>query len=71
MDHGKYKFEAEKKQKKRKRQHTVEVKEVKMRYKIDIHDYNVRIKNIKKFIEAGNKVKVVIMLRGREMRTRI
>ena len=38
-----------------------------MRYKIDIHDYNVRIKNTKKFIEAGNKVKVVIMLRGREM----
>ncbi len=68
MDYGKYKFEAEKKAKEaKKRQHTVEVKEVKMRYKIDIHDYNVRIKNIKKFIEAGNKVKVVIMLRGREM----
>ena len=68
MDYGKYKFEAEKKAKEaKKKQHTVELKEVKMRYKIDIHDYNVRIKNTKKFIEAGNKVKVVIMLRGREM----
>ena len=38
-----------------------------MRYKIDIHDYNVRIKNIKKFLNAGNKVKIVIMLRGREI----
>ena len=36
-------------------------------YKIDIHDYNVRLKNIKKFLESGNKVKIVVMLRGREM----
>lgn len=68
MDYGKYKYETEKRAKEaRKKQHIVEVKEVKIRYKIDIHDYNVRIKNIRKFIEAGNKVKVAVMLRGREM----
>ena len=51
----------------KKKQHTVEIKEIKIRYKIDVHDYNVRIKNIKKFIASGDKVKIVIMLRGREM----
>lgn len=68
LDYGKYKFQAEKKAKEaKKKQHTVAVKEVKMRYKIDVHDYNVRLKNIKRFIESGNKVKVIIMLRGREI----
>lgn len=68
MNYGKYKYELEKKAKEaKKKQHTVEVKEIKIRYKIDTHDYNVRIKNIKKFIGAGDKVKIVIMLRGREM----
>ena len=68
MNYGKFKYEQEKKAKEaKKKQHTVEVKEVKIRYKIDVHDYNVRIKNIKKFISQGNKVKIVIMLRGREM----
>lgn len=68
MDYGKYKYELEKKAKEaKKKQHTVEVKEIKIRYKIDTHDYDVRIKNIKKFIAQGNKVKVVVMLRGREM----
>ncbi len=68
MDYGKYKFETEKRAKEaKKRQHTVDIKEVKMRYKIDTHDYDVRIKSIKKFISAGNKVKIVIMLRGREL----
>jgi translation initiation factor IF-3 len=68
MDYGKYKYELEKKAKEaKKKQHTIEVKEIKIRYKIDVHDYNVRIKNIKKFIAAGDKVKIVIMLRGREM----
>jgi translation initiation factor IF-3 len=67
LDYGKYKFETEKKAKEaKKKQHTVDVKEIKMRYKIDSHDYDVRIKNIKKFIAAGNKVKVVVMLKGRE-----
>lgn len=68
MDYGKYKYELEKKAKEaKKKQHTVEVKEIKIRYKIDTHDYQVRIKNIKKFIAQGNKVKIVVMLRGREM----
>lgn len=68
MDHGKYKYELEKKAKEaKKKQHTVEIKEIKIRYKIDTHDYQVRIKNIKKFLGQGNKVKIVVMLRGREM----
>lgn len=68
IDWGKYKYEAEKKAKEaKKKQHTVDIKEVKMRYKIDVHDYEVRLKAAKKFLNSGNKVKVVIMLRGREM----
>ncbi len=68
MDYGKYKYEVEKRAKEaKKKQHTVDVKEIKIRYKIDVHDYNVRIKNIKKFLLGGNKVKIVVMLRGREM----
>ena len=68
LNYGKYKYELEKKAKEaKKKQHTVDVKEIKIRYKIDTHDYLVRIKNIQKFIAQGNKVKVVVMLRGREM----
>lgn len=68
LNYGKYRYELEKKAKEaKKKQHTVEIKEVKMRYKIDVHDYQVRIKSVKKFISQGNKVKVVVMLRGREM----
>ena len=68
LDYGKYKYELEKKAKEaKKKQHIVDLKEIKVRYKIDTHDYLVRIKNVKKFISQGNKVKVVVMLRGREM----
>lgn len=68
LDWGKYKYETEKKAKEaKKKQHTVDIKEVKMRYKIDVHDYELTLKAAKKFLSAGNKVKVVIMLRGREM----
>ena len=68
LNYGKYRYELEKKAKEaKKKQHTVDVKEVKVRYKIDTHDYQVRIKNINKFITQGNKVKIVVMLRGREM----
>ncbi len=68
LDWGKYKYETEKRAKEaKKKQHTVDIKEVKMRYKIDIHDYEVRLKAAKKFLASGNKVKVVVMLRGREM----
>ena len=68
LDYGKYKYEVDKRAKEsRKKQHVVEIKEIKVRYKIDVHDYNVKINAIKKFIAAGNKVKIVVMLRGREM----
>lgn len=68
LDWGKYKYETEKRAKEaKKKQHTVDIKEVKMRYKIDVHDYEVRLKAARKFLAQGNKVKVVIMLRGREM----
>ena len=68
LDYGKYKYELAKKAKEaKKKQHVVEIKEVKMRYKIDTHDYEVRLKAARKFISQGNKVKGVVMLRGREM----
>ena len=68
LNYGKYRYELEKKAKEaKKKQHTVDIKEVKVRYKIDTHDYEVRLKSIKKFISQGNKVKLVVMLRGREM----
>jgi len=68
LDWGKYKYETEKRAKEaKKKQHTVDIKEVKMRYKIDVHDYEVRKRAAIKFLNAGNKVKVVVMLRGREM----
>jgi len=68
MDYGKYRYEMEKRAKEaKKKQKIIEIKEIKIRYKIDVHDYNVRIKSIKKFLQGGDKVKIVIMLRGREM----
>lgn len=68
LNYGKYKYELEKKAKEaKKKQRVVEIKEIKVRYKIDTHDYEVRLKNIRKFISQGNKVKIVVMLRGREM----
>jgi translation initiation factor IF-3 len=68
LDYGKYKYEMAKRAKEaKKKQHVVEVKEIKVRYKIDVHDYEVRLKNVRKFISQGNKVKIVVMLRGREM----
>ena len=68
MDYGKYKYEVDKRAKEaKKKQKVVDVKEVKVRYKIDTHDYQVRIKSIKKFLAQGDKVKIVVMLRGREV----
>ena len=68
MNYGKYKYEMDKKAKEaRKKQKVVDVKEVKVRYKIDKHDYDVRIRSIKKFLAQGDKVKIVVMLRGREV----
>lgn len=68
MDHGKFKFEKEKKAREaKKKQHTSDVKEVKMRYKIGEHDYNVRLRNAQKFINHGDKVKATVTFRGREI----
>ena len=67
MDYGKYKFEQEKKARAiKKKQHTADVKEVKMRYKIDEHDYQVRVSQAKRFLNSGDKVKATINFRGRE-----
>ena len=68
MDYGKYKFEQEKKAKEaKKKSHQTEVKEVKMRYKIDQHDYDVRIGQAQRFLKAGDKVKCTVIFRGREI----
>lgn len=68
MDYGKYKFEQEKKAREaRKKQHTADVKEVKMRYKIEEHDYKVRVNNAMRFLKSGDKVKATITFRGREI----
>jgi len=68
INYGKYKFEQEKKAREaRKKQHTSDVKEVKMRYKIGDHDYHVRVNQATRFIKAGDKVKATVMFRGREI----
>ncbi len=68
MDWGKYRFEASKKaQAARKKQKQIQVKEVKFRPGTDDHDYDVKLRNVKRFIEDGNKVKVTLRFRGREM----
>ena len=68
MDYGKYKYEQEQKAKAaRKHQTRVEIKEIKFRPKIDTHDYETKKKHVVRFLEAGSKVKVTIMFRGREM----
>lgn len=68
MDYGKFKFEQEKKAREaKKKQHTSDVKEVKMRYKIDTHDYEVRVNHAKRFLKSGDKVKATVNFRGREI----
>lgn len=68
VDYGKYKFTQEKKAKEaKKKQHNASLKEVKMRYKIEEHDYNVRINQALRFLQAGDKVKVTVIFRGREI----
>ena len=68
MDYGKHKFELEKKNKlARKNQSQIVIKEIKLRPKIDTHDFDTKKRHVERFLRAGNKVKVVIMFRGREM----
>ena len=68
LDYGKYKFQAQKKAAEaRKKQKVVEVKEIKLRPMIDDHDYDVKMRAMKRFFEEGDKVKVTLRFRGREM----
>lgn len=68
LDYGKFRFQAQKKANEaRKKQKTVEVKEIKMRPNIDTHDYEVKLKSMHRFFEEGDKVKVTLRFRGREM----
>ncbi|MDS3861808.1 translation initiation factor IF-3 [Thermosynechococcaceae cyanobacterium BACA0444] len=68
INYGKFKYEQEKKVREaRKKQHTSDVKEVKMRYKIEEHDYNVRVNQAERFLKSGDKVKATVTFRGREI----
>ncbi len=68
MDYGKFKYETQKKEAEaRKKQKIIEVKEVKFRPTTDTHDYDVKMRNVFKFLDNGDKVKVTLRFRGREM----
>ena len=68
MDYGKFRFERDKKEKEaRKKQQTVEVKEIQLSARIDTHDFDTKVNHAHRFLAAGNKVKVILKFRGREM----
>ena len=68
MDYGKYRFEQSKREKEaKKNQHVVEIKEIRMSPGIDIGDFNTKLRNAQKFLADGNRVKVTVRFRGREM----
>ncbi|WP_339856570.1 translation initiation factor IF-3 [uncultured Nisaea sp.] len=68
LDYGKFKYEAQKKKNEaKKKQKIIEIKEIKLRPNIDEHDFEVKMKNVRKFIGEGDKVKVTLRFRGREM----
>ncbi len=68
MDYGKYRFEQQKREKEaKKNQHVVEIKEIRLSLNIDTHDFETKVNQAKKFIKSGNKLKVSIRFRGREM----
>lgn len=68
LDYGKFKYESQKKAAEaRKKQKIIEIKEIKMRPGIDQHDYDVKMRSIRKFFEEGDKVKLTLRFRGREM----
>jgi len=68
MDFGKFKYETQKKESEaRKKQKVIEVKEIKFRPNTDVHDYDVKMRSVRKFLEEGDKVKVTLRFRGREM----
>jgi len=68
LDYGKFKYEAQKKKnEEKKKQKIIEVKEIKMRPNIDDHDYQTKMRNVNRFLNDGDKVKVTMRFRGREM----
>ncbi len=67
MDYGKYRFERDKKEKEAKKKQTIELKEIQLSYRIDTHDFETKARHAQKFLESGNKVRVVMRFRGREM----
>ncbi len=68
MDYGKYRFDRDKKEKEaRKKQQVVEVKEIQLSYRIDTHDFDTKVKHALRFLGDGNKVRVVLRFKGREM----
>ncbi|GAB5470114.1 MAG: translation initiation factor IF-3 [Rhodospirillales bacterium] len=68
LDYGKFKYEAQKRANEaRKKQKVIEVKEIKMRPGIDTHDYDVKMRQVKTFLDEGDKVKITLRFRGREM----
>ena len=68
MDFGKYKYETQKKESEaRKKQKTIEIKEIKFRPNTDTHDYDVKMRSVLKFLQGGDKVKITLRFRGREM----
>ena len=68
MDFGKFKYETQKRESEaRKKQKTIDIKEVKFRPNTDTHDYEVKMRNVRRFLENGDKVKVTLRFRGREM----
>jgi translation initiation factor IF-3 len=68
MDFGKFKYETQKREAEaRKKQKTIDIKEVKFRPNTDTHDYDVKMRNVVKFLQGGDKVKVTLRFRGREM----
>lgn len=68
MDYGKYKYQQQKKQQEaRKNQTTVQIKEIKVRPKTDDHDFNTKLKHVRRFLEKGDRVKVTVFFRGREI----
>jgi len=68
MDYGKYCYEISKKEKlTKKKQHVIHVKEIRMRPKIETHDFEFKMRHARKFLEAGNRVKVTVLFKGREI----
>ena len=68
MDYGKYRFECEKKEKEaKKKQQTIETKEVQLSCRIDTHDFETKLRHTQRFLSDGNKVRVVMRFKGREM----